>query len=44
MIKNSNQKQNKSQIPHEYKVGDQCYWKDPEFSRNCQRLLQDHIL
>jgi hypothetical protein len=45
IINKSNQKENKSstQIPYEYKVGDQVLLETPN-SGICQHLLQDHIL
>jgi hypothetical protein len=45
IINKSNQKENKnkSQIPYEYKVGDQVLSEAPGFSGNCQHLVQDHI-
>jgi hypothetical protein len=41
---NKNENMSKSQIPYEYKVGDQVLSKHPGFSGNCQHLVQDHIL
>jgi hypothetical protein len=44
IINKSNQNENKSQISYEYKVGDQVLLETPGFSKNCQHLVQDHIL
>jgi hypothetical protein len=45
IINKPNEKENMSQIPYEYKVGDQVFYlKHPGFSGNCQNLVQDHIL
>jgi hypothetical protein len=39
IINKTNQKENKSQIPYEYKVGDQTLLETPETLRNCQHLV-----
>jgi hypothetical protein len=45
IINKSNQKENKnySQIPYEYKVGDQVLLETPGIFRKLSHLVQDHI-